>query len=383
MTRKKKQRKKTGIFRGILLFINLVLVLALLVAYAAPFINPEKFLIPAFFGLAYPYLVLLNGAFVLIWMIAGKWYLLISLILLLAGIPRHTPYIQPGHRCTIVSDSQGIKIISFNTHNLTENPLPNKSNPSKDAIYDFLDLADAQLVCMQEFTTTGTDHLNEIKALGERMELPYHYLSNYYKSNPTKTNGLIIFSRFPVLNTGTLRDNRSKAFSIYTDILIHDADTVRIYNVHLESVYFHRKDYDFVKNITTPGRMDQDISKGSASIFKKLKDAYQKKVGQVTLLREHMNLCPYPMILCGDFNVTPTSFTYRQLKKGMKDVFCECGRGFASTFRNAILIPLRIDFILTDKSFSCCNYKTEKLSISDHYPVSVRVLIPGTDLSGK
>ncbi len=383
MTKQKKQRKKAGVLRGILLFVNLVLVLALLVAYAAPFINPEKFWFPAFFGLAFPYLVLLNALFVLIWMISGKWHLLISLIMLLSGIPQHAHYLQFRHECTVVTEKSGIKILSFNTHNLTDNPPSVRENPSKTAILDFLEMADAHLVCLQEFTTRGEDHLNEIKMLGKRLSLPYHYQSNYYKSNPKKTNGLIIFSHFPILNTGTLRDNRNKAFSIYTDILINDTDTVRIYNVHLESVYFHRKDYDFVKDITTPGRMDQDISKGSATILKKLKDAYQKKVGQVTLLRDHMDLCTYPIILCGDFNVTPTSYTYHQLKKGLKDTFCECGQGFASTFRNSVLIPLRIDFILTGKSYSCCDYKTEKLSISDHDPISVRVLIPGFHLSGK
>jgi len=382
VTRQKKQHKKKGVLKGLLLSINLVLVLALLVAYAAPFINPEKLWVPAFFGLAFPYLALLNGLFVLIWMIAGKWQLLISLITLLAGIPQHALYVRFEHKCTVDPVRSEVKILSFNTHNLTENPLPASDNPSKVAIYDFLDLADAQLVCLQEFTTTGAGHLDEIKALGKRMELPYHYLCNYYKSNPKKTNGLITYSRYPVLNTGTLRDNRNKAFSIYTDILI-ERDTVRIYNVHLESVHFQREDYDLVKDITTPGRTDQNIRKRSVTLLKKMREAFQRKVGQVGLLRDHMDLCPYPILLCGDLNVTPTSYTYRQIKKGMKDMFCECGQGFARTFRNSILIPLRIDFIITDRSFSCCGYKTEKFSISDHFPISVRVFIPEGNRSGK
>jgi endonuclease/exonuclease/phosphatase family metal-dependent hydrolase len=227
------------------------------------------------------------------------------------------------------------------------------------------------------------DHLNEIKTLGNRLELPYYYLGNYYKSNPKKTNGLITFSRYPILNTGTLRDNRDKAFTVYIDILVNETDTMRVYNVHLESVYFHRKDYDFVKDITTPGHVDQDIKQGSFSILKKLKEAYQKRVGQATPLTEHMTLCPYPFILCGDFNVTPTSFSYHKIRKGLKDAFCECGRGFSSTFSSTLPIPLRIDYILTDRSFSCCSYSTGKISISDHYPVSARILIPNFSGSAK
>lgn len=376
MAKQKKQHKKTGVLKGILLSLNLILVLALLIAYAAPFINPEKFWVPAFFGLIFPYLVLLNAAFMLLWMIVGKWQLLFSLIILLIGIPQHALYVQFNHECIDSASPSGLKILSFNTHNVTRNPLPTSEDPSKEAIFDFLDMEEAQIVCLQEFTTTGEDHLNEIKALGRRLELPYHYLGNYYKGSPKKTNALITFSRFPVLNTGTLRDNRNKAFTVYIDILVNEQDTLRVYNVHLESVNFQHKDLDFVKDITTPGHVDQDIKKGSFSILKKLKESNQKRVGQVTHLTEHMALCPYPFILCGDFNVTPTSFSYHKIKKGLKDSFCECGRGFSSTFRSTLPIPLRIDYILTDRSFSCCDYSTGKISISDHYPVSARILIP-------
>ena len=369
--------------KGILLSLNLLVVLASLISYAAPFINPEVFWIPAILGLALPYLVLLNAAFMLAWMIAGKWQLLFSLTTLLLGIPQFVMYMQLGKECTESIAPSGIKILSFNTHNLTRSPLPTSENPSKEAIFDYLDMEDAHIVCLQEFTTTGETHMNEIRDLGKRLDLPYHYLSNYYKGSPKKTNALMIYSLYPVLNTGTLRDNRNKAFAVYTDILVRETDTVRIYNVHLESVYFHHKDYDFVRDITTPGHVEQDIAKGSYSILKKLKEAYQKRVGQVDQLTGHMALCPYRLILCGDFNVTPTSYSYHRIRKGLKDTFCECGRGFASTFRSTLPIPLRIDYILSDPSFSCCSHSTGKFSISDHYPVSALILIPDDAGSGK
>lgn len=383
MAKKKKQRKTSGVLKGILLSLNLILVLASLISYAAPFINPEVFWVPAILGLAFPYLVLLNAAFMLTWMVAGKWQLLFSLITLTLGLPQMGRYVQFGQECTENIAASGIKILSFNTHNLTGSPLPTSENPSKEAIFDYLDMEEAHLVCLQEFTTTGEGHLNEIRDLGKRLDLPYHYLSNYYRSSPTKTNALIIYSRYPVLNTGTLRDDRNKAFAVYTDILVRKADTVRIYNIHLESVNFQHKDYDFVRDITTPGHVEQDITKGSYSILKKLKEGYQKRVGQVDHLTVHMALCPYPLILCGDFNVTPTSYSYHEIKKGLKDSFRECGRGFASTFRSTLPIPLRIDYILSDPSFSCCSYSTGKFSISDHYPVSTLILFPEAPGNGK
>ncbi|MDD5508305.1 MAG: endonuclease/exonuclease/phosphatase family protein [Bacteroidales bacterium] len=376
MAKQTKQRKTSGALKGILLSLNLLLVLATLISYIAPYINPEVFWIPAILGLAFPYLILLNVAFMLTWMIAGKWQLIFSLVTLLLGIPQMTLYIQFNEKYTEGIAQSGIKILSFNTHNLTQSPLPTSENPSKEAIFDYLDMEEAQIVCLQEFTTTGEQHLSEVRDLGKRLELPYHYLSNYYRGTLKKTNALITFSRWPVVNTGTLRDNRNKAFAVYTDIPLREADTVRIYNIHLESVNFQHKDYDFVRDITTPGHVEQDITQGSFSILKKLKEAYQKRVGQVDQLTGHMAQCPYPLILCGDFNVTPTSYSYHKISKGLKDTFRECGRGFASTFRSTLPISLRIDYILSDPSFSCCRHSTGKFSISDHFPVSAFILFP-------
>ena len=58
---------------------------SLLLSYLAPIVNPSKFILPALFGLAYPFLLILNLVFFCYWLIQLKKEILISLIVILLG----------------------------------------------------------------------------------------------------------------------------------------------------------------------------------------------------------------------------------------------------------------------------------------------------------
>jgi endonuclease/exonuclease/phosphatase (EEP) superfamily protein YafD len=81
-----------------------------------------------------------------------------------------------------------------------------------------------------------------------------------------------------------------------------------------------------------------------------------------------MNTSPYPIILCGDFNDTPTSFTYKQLSEGLNDSFANAGLGIGQTY-NGKFPALRIDYILYSPELEIVNFKTSEVSLSDHYPI--------------
>ena len=67
------------------LILNIIGVVAMLLAYLAPLVNPARLVIPALFGLAYPYLLMLHLAFLCYWLIRLKREILISLIVVLLG----------------------------------------------------------------------------------------------------------------------------------------------------------------------------------------------------------------------------------------------------------------------------------------------------------
>ena len=95
---------------------------------------------------------------------------------------------------------------------------------------------------------------------------------------------------------------------------------------------------------------------------------------QVDALRHDMDHCPYPVIICGDFNDIPMSYAYRTVASGLDDTFSKKGNGYVHTF-NGFFGLLRIDYILVSKQFETLSYDVFPIDASDHYPVMARVLL--------
>ena len=52
-----------------------------------------------------------------------------------------------------------------------------------------------------------------------------------------------------------------------------------------------------------------------------MKSSYQNRVSEALKIKKHINKSPYPVIVCGDFNDTPLSYTYSTLKKVWQILF--------------------------------------------------------------
>jgi endonuclease/exonuclease/phosphatase family metal-dependent hydrolase len=89
---------------------------------------------------------------------------------------------------------------------------------------------------------------------------------------------------------------------------------------------------------------------------------------QADLVRNKLDSCPYPEIICGDFNDVPNSYTYFRIKGNRQDVFVRKGSGLGRSF-TAVSPTLRIDYILTDKAFDVLQYNRFLVPWSDHYPI--------------
>ena len=82
-------------------------------------------------------------------------------------------------------------------------------------------------------------------------------------------------------------------------------------------------------------------------------------------LSEATGISPYPVILAGDFNDTPSSYTYREMKGALTDGFRRCGNGYGGTFRYLGGL-LRIDYVFYDDTFECVRYYMPSEVVSDH-----------------
>jgi endonuclease/exonuclease/phosphatase family metal-dependent hydrolase len=347
-----------------LLLLNLIAVFALGFASLSVYLSPEKLWFAALFGMAFPYLLVINLIFIVLWIIIKPWFTLISIIIILACYPHINNYLQFSGKQT---SEKGIRITSYNVkYFMGATDFPSKENA--DHIMNFLRQDNADIICLQEV------RLNKRQIF----DIANHRLSqiNHMQlAHNSHAGGPLTMTRFPILYMGEIRFKNSGNMIIYTDILMN-SDTVRVFNCHLQSYRLGKTEISAIDTI------DFDTDEKTKETYKQLagkfKDALIKRAEQAATLREYLNQSPYPVIVCGDFNDTPVSFTYKMVRGKLEDSFTESGKGTANTY-NGKLPSFRIDYILYSPKFTSYNFAVSSLDHSDHYPISCDLFPAGKE----
>jgi len=363
-------KKRKSWFIKVLLILNAIVGFCLISAYAAAFISPAKICIFAFFGLVYPVFLVLNLVFVLLWIIFWKKYVFFSIIIILLGWKQLTS-LYPFRISGIKPETNNaISIFSYNVHRLYGNEHAESIPETRSKVTEFLAKHRGDIICIQEFFAIGQDYTQTISRFMKALDLPFYYYKNYRDFwDKTKINAIATFSRFPIVNHGQYRLEGKSYFAIYTDI-VYDYDTIRIYNLHLESIRFGDEDISFYSHLTTPGTETTPLKLGSQKIIWKLRKSFLSRAAQVDILVRDIKNCPYPIIICGDFNDTPFSYTYEQLVSNLHDSFKSAGYGiFGETYAGKFP-AFRIDYILFSDFFSASGYRKFEVDLSDHYPIA-------------
>ena len=355
------------LLKKIITWINIAVAASLLLSYLAVIINPALFAIPAFFGLAYPYLLLLNMVFVIAWGIKFRKEALISAITILLGLTHFNNYMQFGK----ASDGDyDFRVASYNVRLFNRWEEDNKSEEQVIALLE-QDLPD--IVCFQEFYPTYGLKNVEFTFV-DAIEYDYYYHIKLQDSSGKTSPGILTISKYPIINMGDIVHPESASLTIFSDIVI-GTDTIRVYNNHLQSFRLMRMEKSFLSQIGADKGMLE-----LKSISKSLKHGFAERAVQSRTVKEHINSSPYPVIVCGDFNDTPVSFSYRKIRKGLMDAFVEAGTGAGFTYKDKYP-PNRIDYILYDDTFRCTGFSLDRVDYSDHYPItaSMKFNLPGSE----
>ncbi len=349
-------KKVRKIVRNILLLFNAIVVLALITAYLAVHISPADFWLPAIFGLGFPVILVANLIFVLIWALFRKRYFLFSLVVVLFGYGHIKRTFQLFSKKKSVD---GVKVVSYNVQSFYS--YFRQSDQSEPDIFDYLKNRKADIICLQETKLQRTGPINpwRLKDL-----LPG--INHFQLAHTSRYAGPLTFTKYPIVYMGEIRFKNSNNIVIYTDIRIN-TDTVRVYNCHLQSYRIQANAYSIIDSISL--RNDKQQIREVKSIGSKLHKGFVRRAAQADDVAQHIEQSPYPVIVCGDFNDTPVSYTYQAMKRGLKDAFTESGRGMGNTYTGR-LPGLRIDYILHDKTYKAYNFTRDKIKLSDHYPIS-------------
>ncbi len=257
-----------------------------------------------------------------------------------------------------------IKILSFNVRAF--NIYEWYSNP--ETVKGILNLIQSErpdIICLQEYYTGSEKNYQPENIFKLFKETPYYFIQYSLPIGSNFGFGIATFSKFPIINKGLINFNKSLNEVIFTDLSVK-GDTIRIYNNHLQSINFQKKNYDFIDTLKLT--YDEENIRGFKDISVKLKTAYVKRSRQVDSITCHISHCPYPVIVCGDFNDTPVSYTYRKMRKGLKDSFLVSGKGIGNTYFG-IFPSFRIDYIFHSKEFKPLIFEKVEAKLSDHYPI--------------
>ncbi len=340
--------------------MNLFFAFTLLLSYLAVHISPARFALPALFGLAYPYLLLVNIVLALTWAVLLKYEVLISVIVIAAGYAHLTNYLRLSKPD---SDTAGtFKVLSYNIRLF--NAFEKGTRGSEKEVLEFLKNQQPDIICLQEFYGRGNpdQKVREIR----------NYLGDNYQSHlkvmgsgGNRFYGVVTFSRFPVAGRGEITHPHSPALTIFTDVII-SRDTFRIFNNHLHSFGLKSMEKSFIEEIIQQeeGKTLDEMKNLSLS----LKNGFVRRAQQAELLKGQINLSAYPVIVAGDLNDTPVSYTYTKIRKGLGDAFVSSGYGAGFTYRGNYPAN-RIDYILYDNVLKCKYFDIIKIRHSDHYPV--------------
>lgn len=353
------------ILNRIVFLLNSLVILALLFSYLAPYISPELVWQVAFLGLAYPILLILNIVFIIYWLAFFNMKFLFSLCAIIIGwkfIPR---YVQLGGHPTLKGEVVNEwRIVSFNTKYF--GVLESFESKESDLFLEKLTRLNPDVVCMQEFHVPALDYPSLQQQVMNYFK-SYKWINGISTKELNRTENVIVFSKHPIIQSGIVeRENNSGNFTIYADV-VKQSDTVRFINTHLQSIGFSKEEYRVIMALM--GEEDSVSFSKLKGVGAKMKYAYLLRARQVDAIRQFIDESPYPVVLCGDFNDSPVSYAYRQLRGEMKDAFMEAGSGFGRTYiGNAP--SLRIDYILYQPSFFATEYYAKGFDFSDHKLVS-------------
>ena len=255
-------------------------------------------------------------------------------------------------------EKDSAKVMSYNVRLFNKYNWINKEDVD-EKIINLVESEEVDILCLQEYYDPE-----------QKLKFKFKY-SHIGIQRDEEQWHMAIYSNHPQIKKETVEINGEKMNNtcIYSDIKINN-DTIRIYNIHLASNYFSKKDMEFIHS---PHFEKENIQSGILGVSKRLKASFITRSQEVEYIKYHIKKCPYRTIICGDFNDTPVSYAYQQLIENKKDAFLESGNGIGGTH---FKIPtLRIDYILHSESLNSINFTTHQQELSDHRAISTKITL--------
>ncbi len=340
------------LLRNILAYVfaggNIGTILLLWICCVSTYFSPAEHPFFGILGLAFPVFLVFNTFFFIFWLVFNIrrcWIPLLGFVCIASFIQDYCPI----HRNESLPENT-LKVISYNVgHTVTDE--------DRQHIVQFLKEENADLVCLQEMSY-NLPARQDCKGMID--SLHYHVVQN---------QGECILTRFDLVGDTLPVHYSGKAGHTLACLTEYNGDTILIINNHLESNKLTPEDKSEYKDMIKDPKKEK-IKSGSRMMINRLTSAAKLRGEQTD------SLCAFVerhkdqnIILCGDLNDTPISYTYQRILKRLSNTFRDNGIGVGISYNEKAFF-VRIDHIFVSEDWKSHKTHVENnIKASDHYPI--------------
>lgn len=301
------------------------------------YVPPEVMALPSVMVLALPYMVILSVVAILAWLMNKSWLIagIGILMLIICWTPVHMNF--PFN--TSKKPADNAVTFTLLTWNVAHGEDFTKPDASFNRTFHTILEKDADIVCLQEMISfTPSEIPNMTQELYDSICSRYPYREKY------NAHDVQIFSKYPFTRLPQAEDHyypnaRFARFKI-------KGHPFMLCNVHLTSYAIDPKDQTVISGIRSPQGLEHSLKNFKNTLYHKLSKSFPLRSGVTKNLLWNIREYQGPVIVCGDFNDVPASWTYRLfIKDGFRDAYADTNPFCTATFYNNFLF-FHIDQIM-------------------------------------
>lgn len=331
---------------------NVFTILALWAVCASTWLHPALAPKLAQAGLLMPLALVANLGFLLLWFIIDFKGLLLPLIGILPVTGFCLDYCPLNFtgRDAPEDSVPTLRVATFNSCGW-------QYKDSTDGVWNapqLLRLLDADILCLQETSSFPAETQGVVDSLGYDIR---------------KSKGVMICSRLPFVGDSIPIGFIGSKNGILAWRVRRGEDTLTVICAHLESNSIPEEEKAALgerlhahneEKLKESGRVMLSFLSASAAERARQTD----RLDSLLTARKGESI-----VLCGDFNDTPVSYTYRRMKQHLGNTYRESGFGTGFSY-NRTGFWVRIDHIFTSDDWTSFGTRTvREFPSSDHYPV--------------
>ena len=337
---------------------NVTTIVAMLAVGYSGCVNPAQHRLVGIIGLSFPAFLVANLAFLLFWLCVRKRWALIPLagfVLGYAPVRAYCPLNIPR-----TAPEGCIKVLAYNTLSWgnwkADDPCP--------TVAQYIHDQDADIVCLEEANIPPPRCQLQLDSLLSPL---YAYSDTALSAE--KSDAIWLMSKYPIVKKEKIvypsKSNHSAAFW-----LKRGQDTIIVVANHLQSTSLTNEERQRFRSMVHGDMADTSPRAEGHTLYTKLGEATAMRAPQVDAVVDYVRRhSRHPVIVCGDMNDSPISYTRHRLAQVLTDCYAATANGPGISYHyNAFYV--RIDHMFASSHFQPYGCRVDRsISASDHYPL--------------